>query len=699
VKDGRFRLVAIAFLGGCLACRPGPLPAENLVLVTIDTLRADRVGVYEGGPATPNLDRIAAEGAFARNAYAHVPLTRPSHLSLFTGLYPFEHGVRQNVTPRFAADAPLLAELLRGSGFRTAGFVSSIVLSRESGLDRGFETFSDEFGSDNEHALFLNSVQKRGDVTTGEAIEWLEKNARGGRFFLWVHLYDPHDPYEPPEPFRSRFHGQPYDGEVAFADEQVGRLDRALDSLGVAASTLLVVTSDHGEAFEEHGESGHGYFIYEPTLRVPLIVRGGGIEPGSELDVPVEGVDLLPTVAELLGLSLPGSPGPGRSLASAFRGQGEPEPKPLYAESLMASHLFGWGELASVRVGEWKYIRAPKPELYNVEEDPFERDNRVDRNRGAAERLHAQLEEMTRSAAAASPTETESEIDPELMEKLGALGYLGSSRSKGGASSNVDPKDRLAEFRLLNGAMREGLTFLQRNEYASAIERFRAVLESGTESFEALYYTGRAHFGLGRLREAAAAFEGSLALDPLYAPAYLDLAETLFQLGAGDDAVSVLERGQKAFPQSAIFHQREGEYWMSVRRPREAALAFEEVIARAPNDTLSRVRLGEQYRDLGEIDGSLVQLREAVRLSPEEASYWNSLGMVLGGNGRMDEAKQAFERAHELDALDEQYAFNLGLALLRLGRTGEARGLFLKALENDPDFEPARVELGRLEGR
>jgi arylsulfatase A-like enzyme/Tfp pilus assembly protein PilF len=701
VTGGTRRILVLAFVCSWPACQKTSEPPKNLLLVTIDTLRADRVGVYGGGDATPNLDRIAAEGAFARNAYAQVPLTRPSHLSMFTGLYPFEHGVRQNVTPPFRADVPLLAEILRERGFRTAGFVSSVVLARQSGIDRGFETYSDEFSSDDAHALFLNSVQKRGDVTAGEAIDWLERNAAGGRFFLWVHLYDPHDPYEPPEPFASRFDGRPYVGEVAFADEQAGRLDQALGSLGVADDTLFVVTSDHGEAFEEHGETGHGYFIYDSTLRVPWIVRGPGVEPGAEVEVPVESVDLLPTVLDFLGVPLPANPGPGRSLAPAFRGEGDPEPKPLYAESLMASHLFGWGELASVRLDEWKLIRAPKPELYNLEEDPAEGENRADRNVGALDRLRASLDALTSSSSARAipPPESGAEIDPELMEKLGALGYLGSSRPRSGTGSNVDPKDKLAEFRLLNGAMREGLTLLQQNEFARAIERFRAVLESGTESFEALYYTGRALHGLARHREAVAAFEGSLALDPLHGPAYLDLAKTLFELGEEEEALAALERGQKAIPASAVLHEREGEYWMRAGRPREAALAFEEVVARVPEDALSHVRLGEQYRNLGEIELSLQHLREGVRLSPETASYWNSLGMVLGGSGRMDDARQAFERAHELDARDEQYAFNLGLALLRLGRPDEARDYLRKALESNPEFEPARVELSRIEAR
>jgi tetratricopeptide (TPR) repeat protein len=247
--------------------------------------------------------------------------------------------------------------------------------------------------------------------------------------------------------------------------------------------------------------------------------------------------------------------------------------------------------------------------------------------------------------------------------------------------------------------MREGLTQLQQEQYGAAVERFRAVLESGTESSQALYFMGRALHGLGRYREAVSAFEGALALDPAYSPGYLDLAETQFALGEGEEAVSVLRRGQESLKRSAVLYEREGEYWARNRRPREAARAFAAVVERVPGDALARMRLGEQLRDLGEIEKSLEHMREAVRLEPAEGSYWNSLGMVLGGNDRPQEAEEAFRRAIELDPSDEKYAFNLGLVLAGLGRVDEARSFFRKALENDAEFEPARAELLKLERR
>jgi len=276
-------IVAVCALVGCGGPAPSSAPthARHLVIVTIDTLRADRVGAYGYKDAsTPHLDALARDGAMAPEASAHVPLTRPSHVTVFTGRLPPETGIRDNISPAVVPGVPVLAEVLEKAGFATAAFVSSIVLDSSSGLDRGFDVYDDAITGSGGGAEFLNTLQRRGDVTTTAAIAWLEKSRQAspqGRVFLWLHLYDPHDPYEPPEPWASRFAGRLYDGEVAFADEQVGRLEAALARLGLKDETALVVTSDHGEGLGDHGETLHGFFAYQTTLRVPFLVRGPGI--------------------------------------------------------------------------------------------------------------------------------------------------------------------------------------------------------------------------------------------------------------------------------------------------------------------------------------------------------------------------------------------------------------------------------------
>lgn len=285
------------------------------------------------------------------------PMTLPSHVSLFTGLLPSEHGIRDNVAPGLNPEIPLLADVLKTAGFRTAAFVSSVVLSAQSGLDRGFDLYSDEFEQDGDDARFLNTVQKRGDITTDEAIAWLESNHGSNRLFAWIHLYDPHHPYEPPEPYASDYADRLYDGEVAWSDELIGRLDTAIEKLGLRDDTLFVLTSDHGEALGEHGETLHGFFVYQSTLAVPLLFRGPGVVPGSRLSATARTKDLFPTILDLVGVNAPaGIQRSGRSLAEALRGREELSEETSYAESLVPLLHFGWSDLRSLRAGRWKYI-------------------------------------------------------------------------------------------------------------------------------------------------------------------------------------------------------------------------------------------------------------------------------------------------------------------------------------------------------
>jgi arylsulfatase A-like enzyme/Tfp pilus assembly protein PilF len=668
VKHARAARAAAAcvVLVGASCRAPAPPAARHVVLVTLDTLRADRVGAY-GGPAdtTPNLDRIAREGAFARHAVAHVPLTRASHATLLSGLLPWQHGIRDNISPGELPAAPLLAEVLKGQGFRTAAFVSSIVLSPQAGLGRGFDVFSDQMPAA-PGARFLNTLQRRGEETLAEALPWIEANRGQGRLFLWLHLYDPHDPYEPPEPFASRFAGRLYDGEVAYVDDLVGRLDGALARLGLRDDTLLVVASDHGEGLGEHGETLHGFFVYETTLAVPLIVRGPGITSGTRLDAAVGLVDLYRTVLDLTGVPLPaGARAGGRSLAPALRGGDEPIEQPLYAESLVPLLHFGWSDLRVLREGRWKYIQAPRPELFDLSSDPGETDNRAAAEPARASAFQAALGKVLdeeRRAASAGPSGA---VPVELLEKLGALGYVGGAAPAQTSTPGADPKDRVADFRLANALMREGLVALNERDFARAATQFGQLLRRGIVSFEAHLYLGRALLGLGRPAEAARHFEEAVRRAPTLPEGWRNLA------------AARLAMGSRA----------------------EARQAYEKALPLAPKDAKLRVQLGELLRDAGQPAAAIERLQEAVTLDPNDASAWNALGMTLGGNARLAEAEAAFRKAVERNAQNQRYAFNLGLALVRQGRAAEARPWFEKSLALDPTFTPAREQLAEMRRR
>ena len=682
-------------------CDRRPDPPRHLILVTIDTLRADRLGIYGARDVeTPNMDRIGREGAMAIRAMAHVPLTRPSHTSLLTGMLPTRHGIRDNISPASVPEVPTLATAAKSAGFRTAAFISSIVLAGGGGLDRGFDLYSDELvqSESSENVPFLNELQRPGDQTVAEAVRWLESN-KESRLFAWIHLYDPHDPYEPPEPYRTRYADRPYDGEVAWSDELVGRLDEALERLGLREDTLLVVTSDHGEGLGEHRETLHGFFIYESTLAVPLLIRGPGVVPATRIENLVQLIDLFPTLVEMLALEPPGNEeASGTSLASALRREPYRNDAVAYSESLVPLLHFGWSDLRSIRRGKWKYIQAPRPELYDLEADPLEIRNLADSQPELVKGMRGALgEELDRERAVS--TSESSSVPQDLLDKLGALGYVGSGAPIESSTPGADPKDRIDEFRVANELIREGLLLLHEEKYEESVERYRKLLELEIESFEIHLNLARGLLALERFADAELHFGEAARRLSSQIEAWEGLLQARSARGDLAGAVEALQQAQAAIPGEASLHQREGALLWRMGRRQEAREAYETAVGLAPKDALLLARYGELLRDVGELEGSIERLREATELAPTEAPYWNSLGMTLGGHGRPAEAEEAFRKAVELEKDNPRYAFNLGLILIRQNRPAEARPFFETALRLEPRFEEARRYLEETDRR
>jgi len=648
-------VVSVALLSAaCSASRQAvpeaPARPAAVLIVTIDTLRADRLGVYARRLAdarsgqgavveTPNIDRLAREGAWAPQAVVHTPMTRPSHISLFTGRYPAEHGVRDNISQPLAAGIPVLAEAFHEAGYATAAFVSSSVLDRQSGLARGFDVYSDRFEN--------GADRRAGDRTVAEAIGWLKTRPKA---FTWVHLFDVHAPYQPPEPYASRYAGRPYDGAVAWSDELIGRLTGALRDSGTLDSTLVIVTSDHGESLGDHGEDTHGYFVYESTLRVPLVVRGPRIGPGTSVDVLVRMVDLYPTILELTGLGPPARTS-GRSLVSALR-DGRMTDEPSYAESLVPLLHYGWSDLHAVRDGRWKYILAPKPELYDLQNDPGETNNIAATDTTHAAVLRSAVEARVRQESSIpQPASAGAGIAPETLERLGALGYVGpgrpvSPKSSGTGTKAEDPKDRLSDYKLLSAAMQDALIAIRTGRPADAVTRLKDV-EKRVDSYEVHYYLGRAYAGMQRQREAAAEFEQATKRLPGGAEAWRGLGESRVALGDSRNAIP----------------------------------AFERLVALTPGDAVARMELGEALRDVARFDAAARVIREALTIDPRPAQYWHSLGTVLGAAGDIAAAERAFSEAISREPNNGQYVYNHGVALFRLGRKDEAAAALRRAAE------------------
>jgi choline-sulfatase len=608
--------------------------SPNLLLVTIDTLRADRLHAYGyASIETPSTDRLARSGLLVQDATVQVPQTRPSHASILTGLLPYQHGIRDNYSPALSARHATLATVLRGRGYATGAFIGSVVLAAASGLDRGFETYDDPFSR--AHRVAREEERPAGAVVDA-ALAWLK--ARAGRpFFAWVHLYDPHYPYAPPEPFARRYAERPYDGEVAYADAQVGRLLDLLETSGLAARTLVVVTSDHGEGLGDHGEDEHMLFVYDSTLHVPLLLSWPGVLPaGTKIAGQFRSIDLLPTVLELMGVPTPAVSGASRALA--LKAGARLPPSESYAESLFGSIHFGHAPLFALRAEGLKFIDAPRPELYDLREDPGETRNLAETRGTVAERMRARLRAYGGAPASAPPLAS---ADAGTLERMAALGYVGVTASRSGAPSGADPKDKVQEVQAFTRDSRRAARLYEQGDLDGAIALLGRLSKADILSLEVQYLLGRSLARKHRYREAAEALEEAVSLVPSWAPAWLDLARTYAQAGDPERAKQSLERGLRANPATPAL----------------------------------RVALSAVYRDQGDLPRAIAELREAVHVDPASADAWNALGLLLASSGQQNEATAAFEAGLKASPDDPDLLFNLAERRLAASRPAEAARL------------------------
>lgn len=639
-------LPALLLAPGVILAAGGQAERPSVLLVTVDTLRPDALGWVSGRNFTPTLDRLAGEGLAFPGAVSPVPLTLPAHASILTGLLPRNHGVRDNGQV-FASTSPTLAERFRVQGYATAAFVSGFPLARQFGLDRGFELYDDAMTHGSE-----GFVERRAAETSRAAAAWLE--AARGPWFLWVHYYDPHDPYEPPRTFWQPGPRGGYDGEVGYTDNAIGALLPAAVAAGGGA-LLTVVTADHGEALGEHRERTHGYFVYDSTMLVPLVFHWPGRVAMGRSVLPARLVDIAPTVLELTGVP-PGAPTDGVSLVPLLKGRDQTIP-PAYLETRLPYLYFGWSPLRAVRTEEWKLVAAPRPELYRVRADPGESTNRFDRERPVVNRLAEALRAIEARPAAVAGTAA----DAEGLRRLKSLGYLAAGEEGGEAipAGLADPKDRIELRDLLTeaeGAMRAGAA-------ASARRLFETVLTREPDNRSAVLRLGTLCLKTGDTACALGHLERAVRLDPARAEARFALGDALMQAGQ-------LERAAEQWRALARLQPRRFEAWANLGaalrasgKGREALDAFRAAAQIRPDvpDVLVELALAE--RDAGERAAAAQHLAQA---------------MALGGVARF------------------RAPATLGLALLDAGRPAEARTWLERAEQDERDFIPSRVALARV---
>jgi arylsulfatase A-like enzyme/Flp pilus assembly protein TadD len=674
------------FLGGR---RPAPILSgsaarSNVLLITIDTLRADRVGAYGNiSGLTPAIDRLAGSGLRFAAAFTPVPMTLPAHASILTGLEPFSHGIRNNTSFKLGK-TPTLATFLKNAGYRTGAFVGAVVLSARFGLDRDFDVYDDRYGRSGGTANF-RVTERRAERVIQPATEWILRpdtttanpangSGRDRLWFAWIHLYDPHAPYEAPGEYaRGR---SPYDAEVAYTDAMIARGLDALRAAGQLERTIVVIVGDHGEALGEHGESTHGLFAYDATLHVPMILSAPGIGPRVER-TPVATVDLVPTVLDLLGFAVP-SGLDGRSLL-ATEESGKRSARVLYFEALDANLTRGWAPLTGVMAGGWKYIDLPTPELYDLRRDPGELDNLAARDREQTRVLQSRLKGVGTSRAA--PPEAErAALDAETSQRLASLGYIGSTQNTTRRTFSVadDPKNLVA----LNEAFYAAIQAQVDGHSESALTVLRDIVAKRPD-FLAARLSAAAILGGGdrpaqaiALLQSAPGAAGSSAIQTQLGLAY-EAAGNLVDAATSLESAARLSDGDlETLNSLAVVYAR-------LRRFEEGRRLLRQILSSDPRAPAVWNNLGTLELSAGNRPAAADAFRHAVAADPNYAGAWRGLGQALVSTDAAG-AAEAWRHTVALAPGDFDTLFNLGIVLSEGPQPQEALGYLQRFIAQAP---------------
>ena len=744
---------AVALPGGVVTPEEPPVDGPrfshaNVVVITIDTLRRDHLAPYGAPFETTAASRLAREGVVFEHAVSQVPLTLPSHTSIFTGLYPPHHTIRDNGGFVLGKDIATLATRLQAAGYRTAGFVSSYVLHSRWGIGQGHETYDDSFDYAGLERRALTDVERPAGPVVDAALAWLRQPKRAERpFYLWVHLYDPHEPYEPPEEYRRRAPSA-YAGEVMYADAQAARLLDALDALGLRRNTMVVYLSDHGESLGEHGEPTHGIFLYGATLDVPLIIAPPA---GSALDAPppalhgrrVRGlarlVDVSPTVLDLVALPVPGgldgiSLLPMMAREAASRSDASPADPPgalmgpaSYAETYYPRFHYNWSELITVSTGRWKFVRAPRPELYDLQRDPKELHDVSAEYPVVAATLARHLESMNLQKAGEEPAPAK--LDADALARLQALGYVGAGSSNARRTGpRPDPKDGMPLLQeLLKGqadrdagrldaaaSRLEGLArkdpenpavfvaltsvYFRRNDTGSALKSAKRAVALDPDSSVAVLDLALAFQAAGHRDEAATGFDRVVALDPGNLKALLNLGAIHQARGEKDRAFDLFQRAVAAAPRFAEAQIALGGLALEMNRMGVAERALSQAVALGGNQPDLHFNLGLMAEQRGQRTTAIREYRAEVTAFPGSVGAWVNLGLLERQSGRIDAALEAFEGAAKAkgDAMEGPYL--LADTLAATGRRQDAERWAQEAVRRSPNDQRAQQLLKRVKG-
>jgi arylsulfatase A-like enzyme/Tfp pilus assembly protein PilF len=671
----------------------------NLVVVTLDTTRADHMGAYgRQNAGTPAFDQLAQGGVLFEHATTAAPLTLPAHSTLFTGRFPPEHGVRDNGGYFLNASETTLAETMKARGYATGGFIAAYVLDSKWGINQGFDTYFDDFDLSKYKVMSMGAIQRRGNEVMDHALPWIEQH-HGAPFFAWIHLYDAHTPYDPPSPFRERYPGDPYQGEISFADSQVGRLVQSLKDQNLLDRTVIVIIGDHGESLGDHGEKGHGFFVYESTTHVPMLIHAPfSLMQHRRVTDPVRSVDVMPTVLDILAVPPPDTVAmDGRSLTPLMTGASGDMGLEAYAEAVYPLHHFGWSDLRALRQGRYKLVAAPRPELYDLQDDPREERNIYPDRKSLGDRMIARLAEMEDHFKSTAQTSSQAvEIDPDAKARLAALGYVGTFVATVGdtqRSGLADPKDKVGIFNKIGDAREMGQ---DENQLAAAMGMLLDVVKEDPNVIDAWFTLGNMSSRKGDDEGAVAYFKRALALKPDDEEAVINLAHAYRKLGRDDDALVGFRRFLQLDPKNSQVHYEIAQILIDRGQNADARRELNDALAVEPKMAAARNALGVVALNEGDVNGAEREIRAALEMKPDVRLAHFNLALVAEKRGDPATAEREYRQELQDHSNNFKAAFNLGRLYESLGRRADQEAAYRKAIEADPQFGEGYFYLAKL---
>lgn len=696
-KPSKFPLVLIVLLVligtfvvwfFCRSNRPAK-QVRHLLLISIDTCRADYLSCY-GCPrqTTPNIDRIAQQGILFSNVIAPVPITLPAHSSMLTGTVPPYHGVHDNFDYQLSQSNVTLAEILKDNGFMTGAIVSAFVLDSQFGIDQGFNTYNDRF--EEEHVILDFISERKAKEASRFAVDWLTEH-KDERFFLFLHYFDPHLDYEPPEPFATRFQDDLYAGEVAYTDYCIGKVIEKLKELGLYDSTLIVITGDHGEMLGEHGEDGHCYFIYQSAIKVPLIFKLPGQIKPRKVETIVGLIDIVPTICSLLGIQRPPQI-QGIDLSGYFskHASGDQE-RYIYCESLTPTAYNG-NSLLGVVTDRWKYIQTTQPELYDLANDPKESNNLVTKEPHRARILQDRLKQILEQTVRKQDADSMVALDEQARRRLESLGYVGGSVSEDFKfdQSKDDPKD-LLDFHNRNGRVND---LISKQKYAEARSLCEEMLEERPSFIHGYSNLAKIAMKQDDFASTASYLQQALELDPNRYETHNNLGIAFSKLGEIDRSIKHCKKALQLRPENPTALNTLALILESQGKIDEAIECFEKVMSFWPNKPDIPNQIGSLLAKQGKLDQAITYFNKALTLDPQMSEAHYNLAQVLRRQRKPYQAITHYEKALLYNPSMSKAYYSLGNLYQKLGQFDEAIIQYNDALDINPDFAEAHCNLG-----